>query len=165
MAFEFGHLVVVGGKKGARVDRTVLMQVFDDGPGDAQAVEGAGAAAELVDEEQAAAGGVVEDIGGLVHLDHEGALATGEVVGRAHASEDAIDHADGGLPCGHEAAHLGQQGDETHLADDGALAGHIRAGYEHDLRPVGVEADVVGDEAARAELALDDRVATVADVD
>ena len=74
MAFEFGHLVVVRGKKGARVNLAVLVQVFDNGPGNAQAVESARAAAELVDEEQAAAGGVVEDIGGLVHLYHEGAL-------------------------------------------------------------------------------------------
>ena len=76
-----------------------------------------------------------------------------------------IDRADGGLPRGDEAAHLRHQGDETHLADDGALAGHIRAGDEHNLRAVGIEAHVVGHEAARAELALDDWVAAVADVD
>ena len=165
MAFEFGHLVVVRGKKSARVNFAVLVQVFDNGPGNAQAVEGARAAAELVDEEQAAAGGVVEDIGGLVHLHHEGALATGEVVGRAHAGEDAIDHANGGLARGDEAAHLRHQRDETHLADDSALASHIRAGDEHDLCAVGVEAHIVGHEAARAELALDNWVAAVSDVD
>ena len=155
----------MSGKKGARVNLAVLVQVFDNGPGNAQAVEGASATAEFVDEEQAAAGGVVEDIGGLVHLHHKGALAAGEVVGRAHTGEDAIDDADGSLARGDEAAHLRHQRDETHLADDGALAGHIRAGDEHDLRPVGVEAHIVGHEAARAELALDDRVAAVADFD
>ena len=39
-------------------------------------------------------GGVVEDVRGLDHLDHEGALAAREVVGGADAGEDAVHHAD-----------------------------------------------------------------------
>jgi hypothetical protein len=62
-------------------------------PGQRQPVEGAGAAADLVHQHQAALGGVVQDVRGLGHLDHEGGAAAGEVVRRADAREDAVERA------------------------------------------------------------------------
>ena len=35
--------------------------------------------------------GVVEDVGGLGHLDHERRAATGEIVARADTREDAVE--------------------------------------------------------------------------
>jgi hypothetical protein len=52
-----------------------------DGPRQAQAVERAGAPADFVQYDQAAGGGVVEDVGRLGHLDHEGGLPASQVVG------------------------------------------------------------------------------------
>ena len=46
--------------------------MFDRRPGDGEAVEGRGAAADLVQDDQRALAGLVEDRRGLDHLDHEG---------------------------------------------------------------------------------------------
>ena len=50
---ELDELVVVGGEQGAAADDVV--QVLGDRPGERDAVEGAGAAADLVEDDQAAA--------------------------------------------------------------------------------------------------------------
>ena len=50
--------------------------------------------------------GVAQDVGRLLHLDHEGGLAAQDLVGGADAREDAVDEAELGLARGHEAAHL-----------------------------------------------------------
>jgi hypothetical protein len=68
---------------------------------------------------------------------------------------------------GHERAHGGEQHDERHLAHEGALAAHVRAGDDEHL-PVRVEAAVIGDEAAAAELGqsgFDNRVTAAGDLD
>ena len=65
---------------------------------------------------------------------------------------------------GDEAAHLGEQGEQRHLAQERRFAGHVGAG-EHDDALDGVEAAVVGDEATGAERVLDKRVASLVDVD
>ena len=127
---QVGELVVVGGEEGAAAD--VLVEVFDDGPGEREAVVGAGAAADLVEDDEAARGGGVEDAGGLGHLDHERALAAGELVAGADAGEDAIGDADGGAAGRDEAAHLGHERQQRDLADVGAFAGHVGAGDEEE---------------------------------
>jgi hypothetical protein len=48
---EFGQLVVVRGEEGLGLDAVV--DELGDGPGDADAVEGAGATADLVEDEEA----------------------------------------------------------------------------------------------------------------
>ena len=95
---EFGEFVVMGGEERPRADAVV--QVFRDAPRDGQAVEGRGAAADLVQDDEAALGGVVEDVGGLVHLDHEGRLPAREVVAGADAGEDAVGEANLGALAG-----------------------------------------------------------------
>ncbi len=139
------------------------MDVFDDRPGDGDAVVGAGAAADLVEDEQAAVGGMVEDVGGLEHLDHEGGLPGVDLVLGADAGEDAVDNADAGRSGGDIAADLGHEDDEGDLAQVGALAAHVGAGDDaHAL--AGFEGNIVGDEALAAEGVLDDRVAPILDV-
>ena len=64
-----GEFVVVRGEE--RTGSTSEKR-FGDCPRQAQPVEGAGAAADLVEDHQAAAGGVVEDVRGFGHLHHEG---------------------------------------------------------------------------------------------
>ena len=58
----------------------LLVQVLGDRPGEREAVEGRGAAADLVEEDQAARGRLAEDRRRLAHLDHERRLAAAEVV-------------------------------------------------------------------------------------
>ncbi len=68
-----------------RAAAVALMQMLDRGPGDRQAVEGRGAAADLVEDDQRPLAGLVEDHGGLDHLDHEGRAAPRQIVGGADA--------------------------------------------------------------------------------
>ena len=60
----------------------------------ADAVLGAGAAADLVEEHEAPRGRRVQNRARLRHLDHEGDLAADEIVARAHAREHAVDDPD-----------------------------------------------------------------------
>ena len=72
----------------------------------------------------------VQDVGGLLHLDHERRLAAGDVVGRADAGEDAIDDRHLRLARRHERSDLRQQRDQRRLAQVGGLAAHVRAGQD-----------------------------------
>src|SRR5262244_4332266 len=92
---ERGQLVVVGGEEhlGAAAS---LVELLRHGPRDGEPIEGGGAAPDLVEEDQAALRGVVEDARRLYHLHEEGALAARQIVLRAHTGEDAVDHPDAG---------------------------------------------------------------------
>ena len=127
-------------------------------PGDRQAVEGGGAAADLVEQHQAALGGVAQDVRGLLHLDHERGLAAQDLVGGADAREDAVHEPELGLARRHEAAHLRHQHDERRLAQEGGLAAHVGAGQHEEPRRALAHGQVVGDEGI-AQHPLHDRVA------
>ena len=126
------------------------MQMLGDRPGDADAVIGAGASADLIQHHQRSFGGVVEDIRGLVHLDHEGRIAAGEFVGGADPAENPVDLADPGRGGRHPASQMGEQRDEGDLTDIGGFSGHVRAGQQGDLLARRSQARVVGDEGTGA---------------
>jgi len=106
----------------------VLLEMLDYGPGDREAVEGGGAAADLVEEDEACGRGVMEDGGDLAHFDEECGAATGEIIAGADAGEDAVGDGKLGAVRGNEGAHLGHQDDECGLAKIGGLAAHVGAG-------------------------------------
>ena len=89
---QFGKFVEMCGENGTAADRRV--QRFQDCPGDRQAIQRCGAAADFVDHDQRARAGLVQDRGGLGHFHHEGGAAARQIVGGADAREQAIDHAD-----------------------------------------------------------------------
>ena len=91
------------------------MDIFDDGPGDGDAIVGAGAASQFIKEDEASLGEVVEDAGRLVHLHHEGGLAQSDVIGGTHAGEDLVYQPDGSRFGGHEGADLCHQCDQGRL--------------------------------------------------
>ena len=72
------------------------MEPFDDRLRDGEAVEGARAAADLVEDHEAPRRGAVEDPRRLCHLDEEGAGAGGEVVAGADPGEEPVDDPDPG---------------------------------------------------------------------
>jgi hypothetical protein len=106
--------------------------MLDRGPGDREPVEGRGAAADLVEDDERARSGLVQDRGGLDHLDHEGRASAREIVGRADAREQPVDDADMGAGSGHEGAHLRQHRDQRVLAQEGRFTRHVRAGDQAD---------------------------------
>ena len=96
--------MVVGGEQRLGGALGAGVQVLDHGAGDRQAVVGARAATDLVEEDEGAPGGAAQDRGRLQHLDHEGRLPARDVVLGADAGEDAVDNTDAGRGGGHEAA-------------------------------------------------------------
>ena len=92
LAGERGQLVVM--RREQRAATVHLVQVLDRRPGDREPVEGRGAAPDLVEDDERARAGLVEDRGGLDHLDHEGRAAAREIIGCADAREQPIDDAD-----------------------------------------------------------------------
>src|SRR5699024_8623501 len=65
-----GQLMVVGGKEGFAAD--LVADIFYHGTGDAHAVKGRCAAADLVKDDKAPLGRVLQNLGHFGHLDHKG---------------------------------------------------------------------------------------------
>ena len=108
---------------------------------------------------------MVEDVRGFRHLDHEGRHAGADVVVRAHAREDPVGQSDHRSLRGHEAAALREEDDHGGLAQVRRLARHVRPGGDDDLSAFRIEVEIVGDEHARREAPLHQRVATRLDAE
>lgn len=92
--FEFGEFPIVGREEGFCLFAMGGQEVFGNGPGDGDAVVGAGATTNFVEEDEGTGCGVVEDVGRFGHFNHEGRLATREIIAGADAGEDFVDEAD-----------------------------------------------------------------------
>src|ERR1700730_13495308 len=160
-----GQLVIMGGKERQRAKLRCIVEIFEDRLRDAHAVVGAGAATDLVENEQAARRGVSEDVRRLHHFNHEGRQPAGQLIVSADPGEDPIAKADDGPLGGHEATRLRQQDDDAGLPQVGRLAGHVRSAEQHDLLIVRVQPQVVGHEAARPQRSFDQRMAATDDLD
>ena len=167
MGQPFGQicqLVVVGSEEGAGAQFWMVVDVLDDGPGDGETVVGAGATADLVEHQQAAVGGVVEDVGRFDHLHHKGRLPAVDLIRCADAGEDAVDDADLRRFCRHKAANLGHERDQSRLAEEGALARHVRP-CQHVNAGVGRKVGIVGHKRVIHLRQFDHRVTPTADFD
>ena len=133
---QVGQFVVMGREEGLAAQPGVVVDMFDDRACDGQAIIGAGAPADLVQDHQRARSGLVQDGGGLDHLHHERGLARGQVVLQSDPGEDPVDQTDGRFRCRNEAADLGHEGDDGHLPDVSGLSGHVRPGQHHHPRSV-----------------------------
>ncbi len=147
---ESGQLVIMGGKD--RAAEGGFVQGFHARPGDREPVEGGGAPADFVEDDEGRFRGAVEDGGGFDHFDHEGRAALRDVVGGPDAGKDTVDHPDMGAGGGHVAAHLRQDGDQRVLAQEGRFTAHIGAGHQPELAAVTVlgrrKVAIIGDEGA-----------------
>src|SRR5262245_55253527 len=70
---ELSELVIM--RREERPATRLVVQVFGNSPGERNAVVGTGAPADFIKDYQAFRRGVVENVGGLSHLHHEGALS------------------------------------------------------------------------------------------
>ena len=154
----------MGGKQG--VGLGAVVQLGGNAGGQRQAVKGGGAAPDLVHQHQRLRRGAVQNLRGLQHLQHEGGLRVGQVVGRADAGVDGVNRPQPAGAGRHMAADAGQQHDHRHLAHVGGFTAHIGAGDDlHAL--LGAQVRVIGNEAAPAGLGqprLHHRVAPGGDV-
>ena len=156
---ECGELEIMGGEQRESAD--ACREVARRRRSERKAVESAGAAADFIHQHQTARRRVVQDVGGLRHLDHEGRAAPGQIITRADAGEHPIERPDLRRIGRYEAADVREDHDQGRLAHEGALAAHVGAG-DHPHAGRGVEREVVRHEGAVDE-ALDHRMATAAD--
>jgi len=162
---QIGEFMVMGGEEGFHADPLQVVEILGNRPGDAQAVKGAGSPADLVQDDQAPGGRLMQDVGAFLHFDEKGRAAAGQVVARADAGEDPIHQADGSLGGGNETADLGQEHNERRLPQDGRFSRHVRPGDDQYLLGVLVEFEIVGDKGAAWQEMFDNWVAPVADND
>ena len=158
---QLGQLVIMGREKRARLD--LVVQKFRHAPGDRKAVEGRSAAADLIQNDQAALGRVVHDVRRLVHLDHEGRLAAREIVVRADAGENAIDQTDLRARRRNEAADLRHQNNQRHLPDVGRFPGHVRPGDDGQSHLLAIELGVVRHKFLFGQILIEHRMTPVLD--
>ena len=142
---ELGQLKVVRGKQ--REGLGLVVQLRGNGAGQCQAVEGGSASPNFVHQHQALWRGRVQDLRAFGHLQHEGGLGVGQIVGRANAGMNRVDWPQRAGRGRHMAAHAGQQHDEGDLAHVGGLAAHVGPG-DHLHALLGAQMRVVGDEIA-----------------
>ncbi len=115
------------------------------GVSEGEAVEGGGATPDFVHQHQTFFRGIMQDVGGFGHFDHEGGTSAGKVVGCADAGEDLIQFAKFGLLRRDEAAAVREQRDECDLAHVGGFTAHIGTSDQQHLTR-GVQVGIVGDE-------------------
>jgi hypothetical protein len=88
---------------------------------------------------------MIENVGSLGHLDHEGRASAGQIVGCSDARENLVEGADFRAARGHERAAMREQGDERDLAHIRRFAAHVGTRHEQHL-PRGPNAGIVRDE-------------------
>mmetsp|Transcript_24851 Transcript_24851/g.82808 ORF Transcript_24851/g.82808 Transcript_24851/m.82808 type:complete len:591 (+) Transcript_24851:178-1950(+) len=143
--FERGQLVEVRREEAEAL--RFLHQVPGDRPCDAKSVGGRGATAKLVNDDEGALSGRVEDARGLQHLCHERRNAAQLHVRRAHSAHDRIEDRQHRAVARHETADLVEQDDERDRPDVSTLATHVGPRDEVQSRGILVHAQVVGHEA------------------
>ena len=99
--------MVMSGKQ--RLGSNLIMQMLDNGPRQAQPIESAGAAPDFVQHNQAAVRGVIENVGGLTHLDHERRLTARQVVTGANAGKNPVHEVDPSVVGGDKRPGMGQE--------------------------------------------------------
>ncbi len=110
-----------------------VVQVLRHCPRDTQAIESARSSSDLVKNDQTFPGGVVENVGTFLHLDHESALSPGQVIRGAHTGKYAIYNPDGGFFGRHKGAHLRHKDQQGHLSQHGGFPGHVWSGDDEHL--------------------------------
>ena len=161
-----GQFVIVRREQGLRAN--LAKDILGDGPSNGQAIVRRGAAPDLVQQDQAALGGGVENLGRLGHLDHKGGTPLRDVVAGADAGEDAIDQRQRRRSRRHERADLCHHRDQGGLSQVGRLAAHVGTGDQGYQALVVVEMHVVLDESLAAlflQRALDHGVPSALDLD
>ena len=136
------HFEVMSGEQGKGLN--AVSQMRGGGPGQRQAVKGAGTTAHLVHQHQTVGGRIVQDIRSFGHFHHKGRPSARNVIGTAHTSENTINWPDYRTFSWHVAANVSQQGNNRYLPHIGRFTAHVRAGDDlHAL--LLIEVCVVGD--------------------
>ena len=159
---QLDQLVVVGRKQGART--IAIVQLLDDRPSQAQAIVGARAATDLVEDHQRSLGGGIEDPGRLDHLDHERTLTLGQFVAGSDPRKELIGNPDGRFASRYKTPYLSQYQNGRALTNIGALASHVRTGDQLNPPMLGPNHAVVGHELTLGHDAIEHRMTAFVDL-
>ena len=144
--------MVVGGEQGlAAQPLGGVCDMLHHGAGNAHAVKGRGAAADLVQHHKAFGGGVFQDLCHLGHLHHKGGLSGSKVVRGTDAGEDGVHHAHMAAGSRHKGADLRHQGNKSVLTHIRRFTGHVGAGDDEAAVGGAVEGGIVGYEHTALE--------------
>ena len=139
--------MIMGREKSLGSDDLGVAYVFDDRPGKTKSIESTGAAPDLIQDQQAVAGGMAEDVGNFAHFDHKGRLSAGQVVRSADAGKNTVRNRDARAVCRNEAADLSHQDDGGHLPHVGRFSAHVWSGDDRDAVILHIHIGIVGDES------------------
>ncbi len=112
------QLVIMRGEQRAYAPARTARKFFHHGPGKGQTIEGAGAASDLIQNDERLRRGVVEDVRRLLHLHEERGASAREVVTRADAREDPVQGAETHPRGRNERTRLRHRGDQARRARD-----------------------------------------------
>ena len=147
-----------------RAAADLVVDVFDDRPGQRHAIVGARAASDLVEDHEAAVRGRIQNARRLGHLDHERTSPPRQLVAGTDAGKDAIGDPDGRLASGNEAAHLCHQRQQRDLTNVRTLTGHVRASDQQDHSVIDRGQRVVGHESPLRFADVEHRMAAIDDM-
>ena len=163
---HFVQLVIMGSEQRFGSGFGVLVYMLDNSPRDRYTVVSTRSPPQLVEQNQTPLRQIVENIGGLGHLDHKGRFAERDIVRCPHTSENLVHNPYLSGLGRNETSYLSHQNNQSGLAQQRRFTGHVGSRYHHDLLLVVVELDTVADVGfARRQLFLDNRVTSFLDVD
>ena len=161
---EFHQFVIMGGEEGLRAEVRAVMEELNHRPGDGEAVIGGRATPDLIQDDERARCGIVQDIGRFGHLNHESGLPCRQVLLGTYSCEDAVDYSDACRIGRHEAAHLGHKDNQSHLSEIGRLPRHVWAGQDDQLILPVTQARIVGNKAIPSYALFNNGVASSPDL-
>ena len=164
-SFQFRQFMVMCCKQCLGPEQSGIGNVFYHGPGNAETVEGTGAAPDLIQDDQTVSGGIAKDVGNLCHLYHKSTLAAGQIVGSTDTGKDPVHQSDVCLPGRHKGTNLRHQHDQSRLPHVGGLAGHIRPGDDTDPVILLIQIRVIGHKHIMCDHLLHHRMPALFDPD
>src|SRR6266436_7221072 len=102
--------------------------MLDDGSCNRQAIVGARASADFIQDDQAMSRCMMQDGGRFLHFYHEGTLPRRNIILSTDAGEDAIYQSYACTTRWHEAPYLRQQRNQCHLAQISGFSRHVWPG-------------------------------------
>src|SRR5688572_19091218 len=98
--------MIMSGEERSCPEMLPVMDELGNRPGDAQAIVGARTASNFIQKNQAAMAGRIEDVCGLQHFHHKGALTGSKIVGGPHPGKDSVHEPDMRIAGRHKTADL-----------------------------------------------------------
>ncbi len=137
------------------------MDIFRYRPGNTHPIKSARPPAYLIQDNQTSGSGVIQNVGRLNHLNHEGALTLSQVVECTHPGEYPIYESNSSLAGRDETANLGHEDNQSHLPEIGRFTGHIGACDNYQLVFVTIQPHIVRDKSLTQIHIFDHRMSAI----